>query len=286
MAAMHYCALDGTSPSLAAHLPSTGGDGNAEGAWAAARELFEKEPARAIALLRRTPQTNEVARALPLWAGLLELSALMHLPMRVFEIGSSAGLNLRLDRFRYVGLRWAWGDPASRVVLNNRTLSGRPRHLDAPLSLTERRGCDVRPLDPHDRDDCLELLSFVWADQTDRVTRLRAAIELARENPADVDSADAVTWIRDRVHPLGGSVCVLMHSVTMEHMSKEARAALETTIVACAQRSKRTAPFAWLRMEYGGTAYETRLATYPGGRDEMLATSDGHAQGLRWFNRR
>ena len=57
------------------------------------------------AALDQPPQTNEVGRAAALIGGLLILTHRFALPIRLFEIGCSAGLNLRADyfRFRYPG---------------------------------------------------------------------------------------------------------------------------------------------------------------------------------------
>ena len=51
--------------------------------------------------LARAPQTNEVARAAALMGGLLVVAASTGLPLALYELGASAGLNLMLDRFSY-----------------------------------------------------------------------------------------------------------------------------------------------------------------------------------------
>ena len=65
------------------------------------------------AWLGNAPQTNEVGRAAVLTAGLLVIAARFGQPLRLLELGASAGLNLNLDLYGYDlgGLRA--GDPAS-----------------------------------------------------------------------------------------------------------------------------------------------------------------------------
>ena len=51
--------------------------------------------------------------------GFLTVAAETGLGLRVLEIGASAGLNLRWDRFRYEAPDWAFGDAASRLTFEH-----------------------------------------------------------------------------------------------------------------------------------------------------------------------
>ena len=57
--------------------------------------------------------------------GLLELARL-GLPLRVLEVGSSAGLNLLFDRYRYDAGDRAFGDPARRWGSTDPWIGGAP----------------------------------------------------------------------------------------------------------------------------------------------------------------
>ena len=115
LAGVHHLVLGGEAPELAAHYPSTGGDGDADAAWPALRDVIATRGDALDPWLRKRPQTNEVGRAVPLMSGLLEVCAETRRPVRLLEIGASAGLNLRLDHFWYqAGTRGA-GDPSSPV---------------------------------------------------------------------------------------------------------------------------------------------------------------------------
>jgi hypothetical protein len=100
MGGLHRLVLEGRAPSLAAHYPSVGGDGDAERAWAALRAYVGEHLEAVRALLDRGVQTNEVGRAAALVCGFLDVAGRARLPLRCLEIGASAGLNLRWDRFR------------------------------------------------------------------------------------------------------------------------------------------------------------------------------------------
>lgn len=282
MAALHYLALSGDDE-LASHFPSTDGDGDAAALWAVARNRFERDAETIEALMDRTLQTNEPARATPLMAGYCWLSARFGLPMRTFEVGASAGLNLRWDAFAYDGGTWKYGGP-SPLVLRNATRSGAPSHLGERPAVVERRGCDLHPLDAASPVDATELLSFVWPDQTERVERLRAALVVAKDLPVTIDRADLLDWIPRATAPRDGTLTVVHESVVAEHLPRDTRRALSQAIAEQGARATASAPFAWLRMEPSDGTYVTELFTWPDrrGGGVTIATSDGHAQGLAW----
>src|SRR3954470_20019429 len=97
MGALHYLALSGRAPL----------------SLAAIDEHFDEIHAR----LHRTVQTNDVGRSAALYAALLWLVDRHQMPMRLLEIGASAGLNLLTDRYCYVVDGVELGDPASPVRL-------------------------------------------------------------------------------------------------------------------------------------------------------------------------
>ena len=96
---VHRMVLSGEAPDLAKHYPSTGGDGDVDAVWPAYAALLATRPPAVVDALRRPPQTNEVGRTGALVPGMLVVATETGLPLRLREIGSSAGLNLRVDRY-------------------------------------------------------------------------------------------------------------------------------------------------------------------------------------------
>ena len=103
MAAVHRLVLTGAAPRLAVHYPTAGGRAGTEGAWEAFREVVVAQADALRPLVALPCQTNEVGRCTALAFGFLELAAAHGRPLRLLEVGASAGLNLRFDQFRYAG---------------------------------------------------------------------------------------------------------------------------------------------------------------------------------------
>jgi hypothetical protein len=283
MAAVHRLVLTGRAPELARRYPSAGGDGSLEGAWPAFRDLLARQAADVAPLVGLRCQTNEVGRAAALVFGFLEVAASTGLPMRVLEAGASAGLNLRFDRFRYGGGGASWGDALSPVDLTG-LWADAPEHVDARIQVVERRGCDLRPVDPASEEGRLALAASVWADQLQRFARLKGALELAARVPAVVDAASLEQWLPGQLAaPRSGVATVVFHSVVEEYLPGEARRAFQATLEDAGSRATAEAPLAWLRLE---PTTELRhhgvgLTTWPGRRERLLATCGAHGSEVR-----
>jgi hypothetical protein len=280
--AFHYLALAGV-PTLRRHYPSLGGDGDALRAWYAASALFDREPELVERLFEDNVQTNESLRSMPILGAFLHLAGRYELPFRVFEIGASAALNSRFDRYRHIGSDWQWGESDSALVLDNRIVTGRPRHLDKQIRIVERRACDANPIDVTDPIAVRRLESFVWPDQVDRLQRLRAAVAVANAVPVRVERERFGTWIPREVRPSAGKVTVVLQSIVEEHLTRAERDGLHATIASVGAQASETGPFSYVRMELEERSYDTTVTTWPDEATVTICRSDGHAQDIRWL---
>jgi hypothetical protein len=143
-------------------------------------------------LLRtRSTQTNEVGRCSLLMPAVLQIEKEMDSPVLLLDVGTSAGLNLHLDRYNY---RYTPGgemlvDPTAPWL--NCSVTGEFPAPERVPRIVARRGIDVNPLDVTNPDDALWLRSCVWADQIDRSRLLAEAINVARRHKLDIHRADA-----------------------------------------------------------------------------------------------
>jgi hypothetical protein len=286
MAAVHRLVLAGRLPALAAHYPSAGGNGDAGAAWPALLAAAESHRDELRALIPHGLQTNEVGRSAALAPGFITVAARTGLPLRLLEIGAAAGLNLRVDRYRYEG---GFGDPASPVRFEGMYERGDPP-LDGHLQVVSRAGCDANPLDPASDEDRLTLRSCIWADQVERLRLLESALEVAGTVPVEVERADAVQWLGARLaEPAAGTATVVYHSVVWQYLGDQRREALRALIEDTGARATADTPLAWLRMEPPANPdeeplAELRLSLWPGGaEDELLARTGYHGRPVHWL---
>ena len=278
MGAVHRLVLDGEAPTLAVHYPSVGGDGDGARAWPVFRAFIAEHVPLLRRLMERGVQTNEVRRTAALVCGFLQVADETGLALRCLEVGASAGLNLRWDHFRYEAANAVWGDPTSPVVLRD---SWRSEHLPFAVAarVVERAGCDASPIDPTTGDGRTILLSYVWPDQPDRLTLVRAACEVARRVPAVVERVNAPDWVAARLaRPIRDVATIVYHSIVIQYFADESRDRFLGTLADAGRRATREAPFAWLRMEPGGDQAELRLTLWPGGEERLIATTGFHGR--------
>jgi hypothetical protein len=139
----------------------------------------------AALLSTRRIQTNEVGRAAAILPALGLAAARLGRPLALVELGSSAGLNLFLDRFGYdYGTGRVIGDPASPVRLGCEQKGPLCAPIPTRMPMVVRRcGIDLAPVDVTDDEQCRWLEACCWPDPPERLARLRAAIALARSKP-------------------------------------------------------------------------------------------------------
>ena len=214
LGSVHRLVLERRAGDLALYYPSVGGTWDVEAAWPAFEQLLVQQRENVREWLDQPPQTNEVGRATALYGGLLQLPR--DLPVRLVEIGSSGGLNLRADRFGYAddaGRRFGAEDG---LVLEG-AWRGRPLEPWPDLEVVDRLGSDIAPIDVTTTEGRLRLTAYVWPDQAGRLERLRAAFRLAAAFPAEVRRQDAASFVAG-LSTIEGCTTVLWHSVMWQYL--------------------------------------------------------------------
>ncbi len=123
--------LAGNAPELAEFYPIVGGDRPPEQIWPAATATIDDRFQWLRGRVALTVQTNEPGPAAVIFAALLWLVDGYGMPIRLLEIGSSAGLNLLVDRYSYVVDGVELGDPTSPLRFVEPWTPGLPVDLEA-----------------------------------------------------------------------------------------------------------------------------------------------------------
>ncbi|PNB48255.1 DUF2332 domain-containing protein, partial [Pseudomonas sp. FW305-130] len=98
-------------------------------------------------------------RSAALMLGLIEIARRHGPRLELLEIGSSAGLNLLIDRYRF-DLGGSFYGPEHSPVTITPVWSGPPAPV-VPLEMVSVRGCDVQPLDATDPAVAARLAAYV-----------------------------------------------------------------------------------------------------------------------------
>jgi hypothetical protein len=149
-----------------------------------------RDDVAALLATRRT-NTNECGRSAVLLPALRWAAGRIGQPVALLDGGTSAGLNLRLDRYRVDYDDGRSTGPADAPVRISCAVTGdAPIAAEAP-AISARIGLDQAPVDLDDPAAVRWLLACVWPD-TGRLPRTRAAIELAQREPVELVTGDLV----------------------------------------------------------------------------------------------
>lgn len=233
--------------------------------------------------LRSAPQTNEVRRAGALLPGFLLLGEMFGKPLALSEVGASAGLNLQWDRYRF-DLGGRPHGPLDSPVLIAPEWRGEAAP-DAEVTAGERAACDLYPVDAGSPDHRLRMLSYIWADQSDRLERTAHALDIAAREGLQVEKADAVEWLAERLSvPRPGRLHVVYHTIAWQYLPEALRAKGDALVAEAGARATAEAPLARLSLEADGGAdgASLTLQVWPSGERQEIGRGDFHGRWVDW----
>ena len=235
-------------------------------------------------ILARRTQTNEPGRP----AVLALVLASLPQPVALLEIGSSAGLCLLPDRFRYrlasTIVDGAAAGPDAPVLECRH--DGEPPASPAELCVALRRGIDQHPLSAAEPDDARWLRALVWPGESDREERLAAALTVAAADPPTILTGSAPDDLHLLLDDLpAGATPVVMHSATLAYLARPERDAVIEAVRHCGAH--------WLSFEGPTVVTSLRGRTPPVGEPHFVLALDGeplavaspHGRWARWLPR-
>lgn len=252
-AAVHDRVLAGEAPSLAPYYASVGGAEPAPEAFPAFRRFCLAEQGSILdTLARRNVQTNEVRRSVGVHLALRVATARTGADaVGLVELGTSAGLLLELDRYRYVVDGAVTGDPTSSLTLTTECRGPLRPPPDRPATVVSRVGVDTHPLDPSDPDDARWLRACLWPDQPERDQRLRTALRIATDHPAERVEGDAVDDGPELAAEVADDLLpVVFHTWALAYIGRDRRRMLAERLA----RLGRSRPLVEISLEAPGIA--------------------------------
>ena len=203
------------------------------------------------------------------------------------EIGPSAGLNLRLDRYRYAYHGHAgsvsWGATDARPVLECELRGEFVPPMPEKLDVVARRGLELAPIDLADPLALRWLRALIWPEHIERVKLMEEALAVAAEVPVVIEAGDATKDIEAAIQRLptdAPRVVFATHAVYQ--MSEEGVLAMTEGVAAASHE----VPVDFIIMESDGSgASQIEWLAFEAGAlvgRKVVARSDSHGRWLAW----
>jgi len=184
----------------------------------------------------KSVQTNEVQRASYLFPIFSEIAEEVELPLTLLEIGTSAGLLLNLDGYRYEieqEPQISFGNENSPLTLfakNYGTSITSVKNLD----ILYRIGIDLNIIDLQDSEEYLWLKSLIWPEQIIRKENLEKARAIHLQYSKLLltgDFRELIPPLFD-THEFKGSQIIIFHT----HVANQFPAKLKTELLTMLQQ--------------------------------------------------
>lgn len=280
----HALWLSGKAPELA---PIYGGELADEASCdAAVRAALHAHEAQLLPWLDGPPQTNEAGRSSNYIAAMHWLASKGVAPrFELNEIGSSAGLNLLIQHYRY-DLAGIVSGPDNAALEFTPEWKGAPPP-DTPFTIVSTQGCDVAPVDLRDPAQALRLKAYIWPEHAVRFDRMEKAIALVEKSPPDLVRAEAADWVEMRLSTPQeeGVTRTLVHSIVWQYLPVSTQERIKAAMKEAGAKATPEKPLAWIAVEANRETYRHELVVryWPGGAEPVkLAGAHPHGAWIEW----
>ncbi len=225
-AGVHFLLAQGADPDLACYYASLvdeplspDGVGQPFSEFVLANEETLVEIGRT-----RLTQTNECRRCAVLLPGIwLSTFDRFHL----IDLGTSAGLNLALDRYAYRWNSLTWGDGSLTIDAESRGEAPKPRDIN----VLSRTGLDLHPVDITSPEERRWLDALIWPELSERRHRLTAALDVLAAVEHTTLAGDALATLPPVLDGLpAGEPAVILNSFVLIQFTPEEREKLDEMV--------------------------------------------------------
>ena len=241
---------------------------------------------RLLPWLDGPPQTNEAGRSANFVAAMLWLADRGLPPQfECREIGSSAGINLMMDRYHY-DLGGVKAGPERGAIAFKPEWEGAPPP-DRQFAIVSLKGCDVSPVDLTDPAQALRLKAYIWPEHHIRFARMDAAIAAATAQAPDLIRMNAADFVEAELKKpqADGTTRVVMHSIVWQYVPIDQQKRVTAAIEAAGARATDQRALAWIAVEANRNTHRHELIVryWPGGAEPtLLAISHPHGASIAW----
>jgi hypothetical protein len=227
--AVHFLLLKGYKHTLSNFYPSiTNHPAKAEDAYPAFVDFCRRYSEEIIELLKtKLVQTNEVRRCSYLYPVFSHIFQMTNKPLALIEIGTSAGLQLLVDKYSYsYGNEEVYGTSKSAVHITSVQISGKKApiaRMRLPVVAT-RVGVDLHINDVRKKEDYLWLKALIWPEHGERQNLFEKAASYVWNQTLKLIQGDGVELLNSLVAeiPENQTICIF-HTHVANQMSNDTK---------------------------------------------------------------
>ncbi|OPA77415.1 hypothetical protein BVG16_13220 [Paenibacillus selenitireducens] len=216
LAAVHYLLLDGAQHGVSQYYDSIVRDPQPidPETYLYLRDFCLQHKKEMIELLEnKRVQTNEVRRCAYLYPSFCHIYGKTHKPLSLIEIGTSAGLQLNWDNYRYSynHTECTFGDDLSKVHITSELRgAGLPTLLKNSPPVVYKMGLDLHRNDLSNPDHYLWMKALIWPEHRERAALFDQAAASMNSYPLQITEGDGIALLPDILKsiPEGTTVCI------------------------------------------------------------------------------
>ncbi|PET76120.1 hypothetical protein CN514_02910 [Bacillus sp. AFS001701] len=286
LGSIHYLLMNGKHHPLKEFYPSlVETPKELEGSYPYFQDFCKKFRNEIIQFIQtKIVQTNEVRRCAYLYPCFSYIYQKINKPISLIEIGTSAGLQLLWDQYKYSysTSETIYGNIKSNVLINSEVKDKGPTIL--PLlekmpPVVDRYGIDLHVNDLSNEEDYLWLKALIWPEHFERRELFEKAVISIKGNEINLIEADGIKMLPEVVKQLSNdSILCIFHTHVANQIPVKGKQSLLKTIEVI---SKNRDVFhlynnIWDRMLHldlyiNGVKYE-----------EVIGETEGHGKWFEW----
>ncbi len=281
LGAVHYLLLSGVEHPLAEYYPSVVSDPrDSMGAFHCFQDFCKQYENEVVQILRsKLVQTNEVRRCAYLYPSFCHIYKLTQKPLALIEIGTSAGLQLLWDKYRYsYHQNKKYGDKQSALEINAEIRGENiPFFFENSPPVTSRLGLDLHINNLSDPEDYLWLKALIWPEHKERISYFEKAVSCLKKEPLELVEGDGISLLPSIASKMkNDSTLCVFHTHVANQIPHEAKITLNKHIQDLGKERE------VFHLYNNMWDLDLHLDGYIGGKEhkETLAKTDGHG---RWF---